>query len=78
MIKHSHIIRTTCLMFLLLSQSLLILSRDWNRKSNLFKIFLIDDQPDFESVSNFSKNNQHLSRHEKLLWSQVNLHVKNC
>ncbi|PKY26541.1 hypothetical protein RhiirB3_528655 [Rhizophagus irregularis] len=36
-------------------------SRDWNRKSNLFKIFLIDDQPDFESVSNFSKNNQHLA-----------------
>ncbi|PKC15093.1 hypothetical protein RhiirA5_370927 [Rhizophagus irregularis] len=37
------------------------LVRDWNRKSNLFKIFLIDDQPDFESVSNFSKNNQHLA-----------------
>ncbi|PKC66507.1 hypothetical protein RhiirA1_459664 [Rhizophagus irregularis] len=38
-----------------------IIGRDWNRKLNLFKIFLIDDQPNFESVSNFNENNQHLA-----------------
>jgi hypothetical protein len=37
------------------------LYRDWNRKSNYFKIFFIDDQLDFESVSNFSRNDQHLA-----------------
>jgi hypothetical protein len=36
-------------------------NRDWNRKSNFFKIFFIDDQLDFESVSNFSRNDQHLA-----------------
>jgi hypothetical protein len=63
---------TFCNLFIITDNLMFSPVRDWNRKSNLFKIFLIDDL----TLNQFLISVKVIN--EKLLWSQVNLYVKNC